>query len=298
MKKILFVFALTVSLASGARAGDILWFLGHSGYDEGHTQIEALLNGISGGVDVSNGPLLPVLDQYSLIFIVMPGFFNAGDFFTGPEKDQLNDWLALGSHRVVMVGDWDGFYQGQDVMNDLLAAIGNPIVFDPGAFDSSCGHCNGPMGDPDPLTAGLGHICYAFTPTWDPAFGVPLAYPEDPAAPGPWIVSNGTDIPCIVGIGDQNAITDPCGYVNPGGGDADTKTFVERLYQITCAGEELFACCLPDGSCQVTTEADCGALGGTYFPGLPCNEVECPATPTVESSWGSIKTQFRGETTK
>jgi len=42
---------------------------------------------------------------------------------------------------------------------------------------------------------------------------VPLAYPEDPVAPGPWIVSNGTNILCIVGIGDQNALTDACGYM-------------------------------------------------------------------------------------
>jgi hypothetical protein len=295
MKKLLFALMLLACLAPRARAGDILWFLGHNGNDEGHVNVVALLNAISGGVDVHNGPLLPALDQYSLVFIVMPGFFDPSDFFTADEKNRLNAWLTLGSHRVVMVGDWDLFYQGQDVMNDLLAAIGNPIVFDPGAYDSGCGHCNGPMGDPDPLTNGLDHICYGLTPTWDPAFGVPLAYPEDPTAPGPWVVSNGTDIPCIVGIGDQNAITDPCGYTNPGGGDADTKTFVERLYQITCAGEELFACCLPDGSCQVTTEADCERLGGTYYPGQPCANVECPPVPTIEATWGKIKSDFRGK---
>lgn len=293
MKKLLFALMLTAFLAPGARAGDILWFLGHSGYDEGHTDIVNLMNAVSGGVDVDNGPLLPALGGYSLIFIVMPGFYDPTDFFTAGEKADLNAWLALGSHRVVMVGDWDAFYQGQDVMNDLLAAIGNPIVFDPGAYDSGCGHCSGPMGVPDPLTDGLNHICYGLTPTWDPNFGAPLAYPEDPSAPGPWVVSNGTEIPCIVGIGDQNAITDPCGYTNPAGGDADTKTFCERLYQITCAGEELFACCLPDGSCQVTTEEDCGRLGGTYYPGQGCNDVDCTPTPVIDSSWGEVKSDFR-----
>ena len=57
-------------------------------------------------------------------------------------------------------------------------------------------------------------------------------------------------------------------------------------------GEELFACCLPDHSCQATTEADCDALGGAYYPGLGCNEIDCSLTSTEASSWGRIKSIF------
>jgi hypothetical protein len=149
------------------------------------------------------------------------------------------------------------------------------------------------LGDPDPLTDGLDHICYGFTPTWDPAFGVPLAYPEDPAAPGPNVVSNGTDTPCIVGIADQNTTTDPCGYTNPAGGDADTKTFHTRLYTVTCAGEPEWACCFQDGTCTVMTQGDCVAASGTFHDGLLCNQVDCEVLSVEDSSWGRIKGGYK-----
>ena len=116
-----------------------------------------------------------------LIFISLPGFFDGSDFFTADEKARLNAWLAVGSNRIVPIGEWDGFYSGQAVMEDLLAAIGNPIVFTPGAYDSGCGHCDGTV-TADPVVLGLDHVCYAFTATWDPSFGAPVAYAEDPAA--------------------------------------------------------------------------------------------------------------------
>jgi len=291
-KKLFLALGLAFILTTPAMAGDVLWFTGHNGYDEGHVDIVNLLTGVGATVDVVTAGNLPALGGYSLVMICMPGFFDPGDFFTAAEKADLNTWLAIGSHRVVMIGDWDAFYQGQAVMNDLLAAIGNPIQFVPGAYDSGCGHCSGPLGAADPLTAGLTHVCYAFTPTWNPSFGVPLTYPEDPNAPGPNIVSNGTNIPCIVGIGDQNTTTDPCGYTNPGGGDADTKTFHIRLYTITCAGEPEWACCLPDGTCTVLTQGDCAAAGGSYHDGLLCNEIQCEPTATVTTSWGKLKSTY------
>lgn len=234
--RILVAALCSLLLALPAVAGDVLWYTGHSGHDEGHTDVVALLTAEGAVVDVSSAPTLPSLIGYRLVFIVMPGFFNSGDFFTAAEKGSLNIWLTDNRHRIVLVGDWDRFYGGQAVMNDLLAAIGNPIRFTPGAFNSGCGHCAGPMGLPDPITTGLGHVCYGLTPTWDPALGVPLAYPEDPSAPGPWIVSNGTLTPCTIGIGDQNALTDPCGYLRASAGDPDTKEFTRRLYHVDCAG--------------------------------------------------------------
>ncbi len=294
MKHILTTLALVAVLTASAGAGDVLWFLGHSGYDEGHTNIQALLEAEGATFDVQLTAPLPSLDNYGLIFICLPGFTDPTDFFTADEKARLSSWLSLGSHRVVLLGEWDGFYQGQAVMEDLLAAIGNPIVFVPGAYDSGCNHCGGPLGDPDPLTDGLDHVCYAFTGTWDPSYGVPLAYCEDSSAPGPWLVSNGTDIPCIVGIGDSNATTDLCPDHIGMSGDSDSMEFHRRLYNITCAGEEQWACCLPNHECVLLTREDCDQVGGTWFIDQLCSEVECDDyTPTEESTWGRIKDVFR-----
>jgi hypothetical protein len=291
-KQILAACLFALALAGPASAGDVLWYLGHSGFDEGHTEIVALLQGQGAAVDVDSSNPLPVLDNYTLVFIVMPGFLNPSDNFDANEKTRLGAWLTTASHRVVMVGDWDGFYQGQGVMNDLLAAIGNPIVFVPGAWDTGCGHCAGPLGMADPLTAGLNHVCYALTPTWNPTYGKPLAYPEDAGAPGPWLVTNGTDLPCIVGVGDSNALTDLC-HPLAVSGDADSRTFAGRLYTVTCAGEPQFACCLPDGRCASLTRADCLAAGGTPYPGLNCDQVTCAPTPAESQTWGQIRATYR-----
>jgi hypothetical protein len=292
MRKIVtMALCLLAAAAAPAFAGDVLWFYGHNGFDgEGHANAQALLEGEGAVVDLNGGAVLPDLSGYSLIFIVMPGFFNASDFFTADEKMRLGNWLAVGSHRVVMVGEWEGFYNGQAVMEDLLAAIGNPIVYVPGAWDALCDHCSGPLGAPDPLTAGLDHVCYAYTATWNPAVGTPLAYPENPNAPGPYIVSNGTDIPCIVGIGDGNVVNDLCDHLQV---DADSQEFIRRLYTVSCAGEELWACCLPDGTCQLSSAGDCMAAGGSWFPGLLCSQVTCLPVSVGEDTWGRLKATFR-----
>lgn len=291
--RILVACLLVLAAAGSASAGDILWFTGHNGADEGHTFIDAVFAAEGGVMDVVTTAPLPPLGGYTLVCICMPGFYNPTDFFTADEKARLNAWLTVGSHRVIPIGDWDGFYGGQDVMEDLLAAIGNPIVFVPGAWDSGCDHCAGPLGAADPLTAGLGHVCYGLTGTWNPSFGVPLAYPESAGAPGPYIVSNGTDIPCIVGIGDSNIITDLCaGHIGPLG-DADTKEFARRLYRVTCAGEPQFACCLPEGRCAVLTREDCATAGGAFYLGMLCDDVTCEVTATQGATWGHIKATYR-----
>ncbi len=294
MKKLSIITLAAISMvASLAMAGDVLWFYGHNGFDgEGHADIQALLESEGAIFDLQDMAPLPDLGSYGLIFIVMPGFFDATDFFTADEKERLNDWLTVGSRRVVMVGEWDGFYGGQAVMEDLLAAIGNPIEYVPGAWDTGCSHCSGALGNPDPLTDGLSHVCYAYTATWDPAAGVALAYPEAANAPGPYIVSNGTDIPCIVGIGDGNVTNDLCGHISQAGGDMDSMEFHRRLYNITCAGEVQSACCLPNGSCVLLTDEDCADLGGVFYPELDCGDVEC-AVGTENSTWSTLKEQYR-----
>jgi len=295
MRKLILFGALVAMLpAAAAQAGDVLWYYGHNGFDgEGHADVQALLEAEGAVFDVSSAAVLPALGGYSLVFIVMPGFYDPTDFFTAGEKASLAAWLSVGSHRVVMVGEWDGFYAGQDVMEDLLAAIGNPIIYDPGAWDSGCSHCSGPLGVADPLTAGLDHVCYAYTATWDPGVGAPLAYPENSAAPGPYIVSNGTEVPCIVGIGDGNVLNDLCNHIDAFTGDADSREFARRLYTVTCGGEALWGCCLPDGSCEMSTASDCAAAGGTWYVDQPCGDLDCGGTSVEHGSWGTVKSLFR-----
>lgn len=52
------------------------------------------------------------------------------------------------------------------------------------------------------------------------------------------------------------------------------------------------ACCFDDGSCAITTEADCAAAGGVYKgDGSDCDS--CEPVPTIERTWGGIKNQYR-----
>lgn len=55
----------------------------------------------------------------------------------------------------------------------------------------------------------------------------------------------------------------------------------------------LGACCLPDGTCIVTTESACAEQDGEYYGGgTSCDGIEC-VVPTIESSWGEIKNIYR-----
>jgi hypothetical protein len=54
------------------------------------------------------------------------------------------------------------------------------------------------------------------------------------------------------------------------------------------------ACCFNDGSCQDLTVDECIAGGGTpQGPGSACATTECPPVPTINSSWGEIKNNYR-----
>jgi len=220
-----------------AFAGDVLFYSGHSGLDEGHSQFASIVAGAGGSIDFDASATLPSLDGYEVVFISLPGFSNPEDLFGPSEVDALNAFLGDPGHRVVLIGEWDGFYwAGIGVLMDLLAQIGGGtgIQFLPGLFDSGCYsyNCDGALGA-SPLVDGLSQVCRAATAIWNPGSGGSVAFPVESASP--WIVDNGTNVPCIVGIGDSNTLSDPCGHL----GDLDTAEFARRLYTITCAGDPI-----------------------------------------------------------
>jgi hypothetical protein len=60
------------------------------------------------------------------------------------------------------------------------------------------------------------------------------------------------------------------------------------------AGLEYFACCFPDGSCEVMAPEDCVEAGGlVYEDSDTCDPNPCPPTTTRDASWGSIKAMYR-----
>ena len=236
MKKItvlLGALAIAGTLAVPATAGDVLFDHGHGGLNEGHTTLAGIYNGLGANFVVDAGATLPGdLSPYQLIFISVPGWQNSNDYFSAAEKAQLNAFLTDAANRVVLIGEWDGFYgDGQQVLEDLAAALGGVLSFSPGVYDSGCYayNCDASNTD-DPIVDGLSGLCKAATAAWD--LGTPVSYPvENPDLP--WVVSNGTDLPCIIGIGDSNTLSDPCDHLS----DADTYEFARRLYLINCAGD-------------------------------------------------------------
>lgn len=222
--------------AGSGHAGDVLFYYGHGGLDEGHTTFSALIAAEGGSVDFNNNVTLPSLAGYRLVLISVPGWADPGAFFSAAEKAALNLFLADPNHKVVAIGEWDGFYGiGQAVLIDLVSAIGGGtgIAFEPGVFDGGCFaySCAGALGA-SPLVSGLTHVCKAATATWIPGTGGSVAFTVD-APTKPWVVDNGTDVPCIVAIGDSNTLSDGCGHLS----DADTEEFARRLYTIRCSGD-------------------------------------------------------------
>jgi len=226
------------ALVGSAQAGDALFYYGHAGLNEGHTQFAGVIAADGGTLDFDNSATLPTLvgSTWNLVVISVPGLGNPSDVFSNAEKTDISTWLAQTlSHRLVLIGEWDGFYgAGQAVLIDLVNAVGGGtgISFIPGAYDCDCFsyNCAGALGA-DPLVAGLDHVCRACTAIWNPGAGGSVAFTVE-SPDNPWIVSNGTVSPCIVCIGDSNTLSDGCGHL----GDADTAEFARRLHAITCAG--------------------------------------------------------------
>lgn len=237
MKKITVLLgALAVAgiLASPALAADdVLFYYGHGGLNEGHATLASVYTGLNANWVEDGGPSLPLdLSPYRLIFISVPGWLDPTNYFTQPETDALNAFLLDGAHRVVLIGEWDGFYgQGQQVLEQLAIDLGGVLSFFPGVFDQGCSAYGcAATNTTDPLVNGLSGLCKAATSVWD--VGTAVSYPVENTTQ-PWVVSNGTDVPCMCGIGDSNTLSDPCGHLS----DANTLEFAKRLYLVTCAGE-------------------------------------------------------------
>lgn len=237
MKKfaaLLGALAVAGILASPVQAADdVLFYYGHAGLNEGHTSLAAIYTGLGANFVSDAGATIPAdLSPYRLIFISVPGWLDPNAYFSAAETAALNAFLADGAHRIVLIGEWDGFYgQGQQVLEQLASDLGGVISFFPGVFDQSCYAYNcAATNTTDPLVNGLSGLCKAATAVWD--LGTAVSYPVENTVQ-PWVVSNGTDVPCICGIGDSNTLSDPCAHL----GDANTAEFASRLYLITCAGE-------------------------------------------------------------
>lgn len=151
-------------------------------------------------------------------------------------------------------------------------------------------------------------LCPPFVPTVDVQYWVSVSadfdfttWPQDPAAGTQWFwrMYTGLGISFCesafwdtwAGVGAEvnwqpisGAINQPCWA----GWDS---AFV--LYNGECPATEA-ACCVGT-ECRVTTEADCQTAGGVWFPDQPtCDPpFECPPVATEESSWGSIKANYR-----
>jgi hypothetical protein len=239
MRNATIVLALLLTFAVGAPPvqANTLFYYGHGGINEGHTQLAALYAsvGCGGTFAENNNPTLPGLGSFNLVFISVPGYSDPTAFFSAAEKAQLQTWLQSGQHRLVLIGEWNGFYgAGAAVMIDLINSIGvGGMAFLPGVYDSGCNAYACAAGlSADPLVAGLTHLCKAATSTWNEGGGSAVAFPVEAPA-DPLVISNGTYVPCIIGIGDSNVLSDGCNYI---ANDADTREFALRICRLNCEG--------------------------------------------------------------
>lgn len=55
-----------------------------------------------------------------------------------------------------------------------------------------------------------------------------------------------------------------------------------------------WACCFPDGHCEILESGPCEAAGGeTLGPCSDCAPNPCGPTPSLEQNWGAIKARYR-----
>lgn len=115
----------------------VLFYCGNGGIcSEGLTEIKALYTAF-GASPVDQLTTFPSdLSIYRLIFLV-----NPTTSFSSSQVTALSGFLnrgLLNSGRLVVVGDWSGFWPGAAVANALLSALGVPISFNTDMVDCGC----------------------------------------------------------------------------------------------------------------------------------------------------------------
>lgn len=219
------------TMTCGLEAGEILFYYGHGGLNEGHSQLTALYASQDSLLVQNNDLALPDLAPYHLVFISVPGLSAPTAFFSADEKHRMNAWLQNSAHRLVLIAESSDLYgEGAAVLDDLAVSLGGSVSLAQGDFDYGClaYECAATNTD-DPLAQGLSGLCKNGTATWDA--GSPVSYPvEAPARP--WVVSSGMNGPCICGLGDSHTLSDPCGHLS----DQNTAEFARRLLLANCAG--------------------------------------------------------------
>ncbi|MBN2563546.1 MAG: hypothetical protein JXQ75_21715 [Phycisphaerae bacterium] len=96
-----------------------------------------------------------------------------------------------------------------------------------------------------------------------------------PGALGPQV---GCDDDGCGTTGEQSEVTVPvvagtCYLIRIGGDDVATGS---GYIAVGCVPQDAGACCLPDGDCLITFEADCTALAGVFWVDQICSPLVCP----------------------
>jgi hypothetical protein len=92
-------------------------------------------------------------------------------------------------------------------------------------------------------------------------------------------------------IGGASGFLPPDGirFFGGGGTPGNSTCWDNAIVREEIVGEG--ACCLPDGTCVITTQADCQ---GQYMgDGTSCSPDPCEPTAVKPSSWGAIKNEYR-----
>jgi hypothetical protein len=74
----------------------------------------------------------------------------------------------------------------------------------------------------------------------------------------------------------------------------DWGSFSVDYIRVEGPGNEVGACCFPNGACLQGSQTDCQSLGGVYMgDGVSCDPDPCQATPVRTATWGMIRSAYR-----
>ena len=91
------------------------------------------------------------------------------------------------------------------------------------------------------------------------------------------------------GANGTGFLPDAFRFFGGGGGPGNTSCWDNT--SIVPKGTASGACCAPDGTCTITTQANCQ---GQYMgDGIPCVPNPCKPVPVKTSTWGALKNQYR-----